>query len=124
MKMKLTIMLFFIIFSCCSVQASAWAYLASSPTGNKSYAIRASGSPLLPLIWFKTTDAHGVTLILSKDVIDCQKGRYSIKEINRYEASGKVTLTDSYTFNNWNEITPDSLASYEYKFACKRKLFQ
>lgn len=122
--MKLKFILSFTIFACCSVQAGTWDYLASSPSGNKSYAQHASGTPLFPLLWFKTTDAHGVTLSLSKDVIDCNKGKYAIKETSWYGASGNVTHTDSYTLNHWHEITPDSLASYAYKFACQRELLQ
>lgn len=121
--MKFKALFYLMVFSCCSTQASAWAYLATSPAGNESYAMSISGTKLFPVVWFKIVSPHGQTLSLSKDVIDCNKGKYSVREVNHYAESGKIMGGDSYILHHWKEITPDSMASYEYKFACHRALF-
>lgn len=110
-----------LLISTCS-HASTWTYLAKSPSGDKSYVLPTTGSELFPVLWYKKTTAKGSTLSLSKDVIDCRKNRYSIKEITRYNQDGSVESSNSYIFNAWKEITPDSLAEYEYKFACHHPL--
>lgn len=110
-----------LLASTCS-HASTWTYLAKSPSGDKSYVLPTTGSEWFPVLWYKTTTAKGSTLSLSKDVIDCSKNKYSIKEITRYNQDGSVQSNHSYIFNVWKEITPDSLAEYEYKFACHHPL--
>lgn len=121
--MKGRMLLFLTVLTCSYAQASAWAYLASSPSGNKAYALTASGSALFPTVWFKLTGSKSSTVSLSKDVIDCKKGRYAIKEISKYRNNGSVSSSEKFIFDHWNQITPDSLAEYEYKFACHRNLF-
>lgn len=116
--MRLKTLLFTLLFISISSYASTWTYLAKSPSGNKSYALAIASPSLFPLLWYKTVDSKGNTLSLSKDVIDCKKNKFSIKEISRYNTDGIVKSKSSYFFNSWNEVTPDSLSEYEYKFAC------
>ncbi|WP_237932844.1 hypothetical protein [Buttiauxella sp. S19-1] len=99
--------LFLIIFTCYSVHATTWSYLATSPSEDKAYSLPASEIESLPMAWFKTTNGHGQTLSISKDLIDCNKGRYTIKEVNKYSITGQMLISDVFTFNHWNEITPD-----------------
>ncbi len=110
------------MFLSVSAHASEWTHLAVSPSGEKSYGLSTSSSDLFPVIWYKVTDKNNHTLTISKDVIDCRKSKYSIKEISTYNNMGAVTSKKSYTFNSWNEITPGSMGEFEYAFACHRDL--
>lgn len=107
-----------LLFISLNSHADNWTYLAKSPSGNQSYALAIVSPSLFPTLWYKTTDNKGKTLSISKDVIDCKKNNFSIKEITYYNTKGNVENKNSYFFNSWVEITPDSLAEYEYKFAC------
>jgi len=102
-----------------SSHASEWNFLAHSPSGDKSYAMLNTPSNIFPVIWYKTTTAKGVTQAISKDVIDCKKQKYAIRSIDKYDSNGAITLSESHTWLSWQEITPDSMASFEYGFACK-----
>lgn len=118
--MKFKMLIFTTILFTPVSHASEWTYLAHSPTGDKSYAMSNTPSDVFPVIWYKTTTVKGITQAISKDVIDCKKQKYAIRSIERYGNNGAVILSEHHSWLSWYDITPDSLASFEYEFACKK----
>lgn len=122
--MKYRAFLYLVVMTCFNTHAAKWIWLANSPSGGMAYVLADGGTDLFPVIWFKTTNAKGHTLSISKDVIDCRKGKYAVKEVSQYNDYGKVSENESFLFHHWNQIIPDSMAQYEYKFSCHHDLFK